>query len=245
MERYHAYDSFAWVYNRHWGDQWVPRIMPILERLLLVCLPGGASVLDLCCGTGQLAAELMRRGYHVEGVDGSEEMLKFARQNAPAGIFHLDDARSFQLDTQFDAAYSSYDSLNHLMTADDLRAAFARTAYALKPGAPFLFDLNMEIGYRERWKGSFSIVEADHVVAVQTAYEPERKVGRMTATIFRLIAAQWQRSDIAFEQKAYSADEVRAALAASGFGQGRMFAPSGAEIEDESGRTFFLARRLS
>jgi len=36
-------------------------------------------VLDLCCGTGLLADELIARGYRVVGVDASDAMLALAR----------------------------------------------------------------------------------------------------------------------------------------------------------------------
>lgn len=91
-----AYDPFAWVYNRYWGTQSADRLLPALDELLLQDLPSGAHVLDLCCGTGQRADTLTQRGFRVTGVDNSEEMLRFARQNAPAAAFIRADARSFE-----------------------------------------------------------------------------------------------------------------------------------------------------
>ena len=51
------YDRFARVYNLHWGS-YAMRVVPILEHLVLRHLPEQAAVMDLCCGTGQLAARL-------------------------------------------------------------------------------------------------------------------------------------------------------------------------------------------
>ena len=82
MPIYSDYDPFAWVYNKYWGNEFTPRVFPILEQLVLRELPAGARVLDLCCGTGQLAGTLTALGYRVTGVDGSTEMLRFARENA-------------------------------------------------------------------------------------------------------------------------------------------------------------------
>jgi demethylmenaquinone methyltransferase/2-methoxy-6-polyprenyl-1,4-benzoquinol methylase len=45
-------------------------------------LPGGALVLDLACGTGDLCRELERRGYRAVGVDFSHGMLVNARTDA-------------------------------------------------------------------------------------------------------------------------------------------------------------------
>jgi ubiquinone/menaquinone biosynthesis C-methylase UbiE len=218
-------------------------VLPLVERLVLAKMPSGAAILDLCCGTGQLAAALTKRGFRVTGVDGSEEMLGYARHNAPGAEFHLADARSFVLGDRFDAAISTYDSLNHLMTIDDLTKAFVQTARVLKPGAPFLFDLNMDTGYRERWCGSFSVVEPDHVVAVRSSYDAEQRCGRFDLTLFHLVDQAWKRLDLALEQRAYSEEEIRAALASAGFGPCRMFDPSGAEVTAECHRTFFLVGR--
>ena len=59
MTRYDAYDPFARIYNQHWGH-FATNAYPILEHLVLRDLPPGCAVLDLCCGTGQLAAKLSK-----------------------------------------------------------------------------------------------------------------------------------------------------------------------------------------
>ena len=46
-------------------------------------LPGGALVVDLACGTGDLCRELQRNGYRVAGFDFSHGMLVNARTDAP------------------------------------------------------------------------------------------------------------------------------------------------------------------
>lgn len=54
---------------------------PRWRRFLVSRLPaGGGHVLDVATGTGLVAAELLRRGFVVTGVDQSAEMLSRARQ---------------------------------------------------------------------------------------------------------------------------------------------------------------------
>ena len=82
MKRYTDYDNFAWLYNQEWGA-FGENIFPALKIIAGDKLPDGAKILDLCCGTGQLAKVLTEKGYQVTGIDGSAEMLRYAKENAP------------------------------------------------------------------------------------------------------------------------------------------------------------------
>ena len=53
---------------------------PLWRRYLVSRLPPGGDVLDVATGTGLVAAELVRRGFAVTGVDQSTEMLEVARR---------------------------------------------------------------------------------------------------------------------------------------------------------------------
>ena len=131
LNRYDAYDPFARVYNQHWGF-FATKAYPILEHLVLGNLPPGCAVLDLCCGTGQLAAELSRQGYLTAGLDGSEGMIEIARKNAPDVEFVVEDARDFALPGRFAAVFSTFDSLNHVMSLDELEQVFRSVFAALE-----------------------------------------------------------------------------------------------------------------
>src|SRR3970282_198166 len=94
-DRYADYDSFAWFHNRSWGDLSPGRFLAAIEQLVLSHLPSQARLLDLCCGTGQLAKVLADQGFRVAGVDGSAAMGEFSRATAPGGEVVLADARAF------------------------------------------------------------------------------------------------------------------------------------------------------
>ncbi len=84
MERYSDYDALAWIYNKYWAQP-QERYWPPVESLVLKDVPATGHILDLCCGTGQLAADLVARGYRVTGVDGSSEMLRFRKGERARG----------------------------------------------------------------------------------------------------------------------------------------------------------------
>src|SRR4051812_25559553 len=104
FKRNREYDPFARLYNRHWGADYWPEAVPIVDRLLLKRLKKGASVLDACCGTGQFTARIRELGYQVAGLDSSAEMIRYARRNAPGVDFTVSDVRDFSLGRTFDAA---------------------------------------------------------------------------------------------------------------------------------------------
>ncbi len=244
--RYTDYDAFAWFYNRYWGATFADRFLAVIEQLLLTHLPGGGRILDLCCGTGQLAGVLSDQGFRVTGIDGSEPMLALARGNAPGVKFIAADARRFALPATFHGVLSTYDSLNHIMTLEELVAAFRNVHAALLDGGRFLFDLNMEEGYRARWRGSVAMVEEDNVCAVRARFDPETKLGRNHITMFRLEGEAWRRLDVTLTQRCYTAREVRDALGAAGFDDVSTHeAERDLGMTGDVGRTFFLARKAT
>lgn len=244
-DSYSTYNCFASIYNHRWGA-FAGKALPVLETLLLAELRPGARILDLCCGTGQLAGLLGERGFMVVGVDGSEEMLRHARENAPMADFVRADARDFALPIPCDAAISIYDSLNHLMSIEELTAAFGNVYAALQPGGVFVFDLNMEEAFRANWADlrSLGIVEDTQACIARSSYDADNGIGHYFLTIFRLIDG-WQRDDIEITEKCYSADEIRAALESVGFDDVQAF-----DLERDlgfkgTGRCFFRCRRPS
>jgi SAM-dependent methyltransferase len=247
MSTYSDYDPFAWFYNKHWGNQFAATALFVFEKLVLPKVPKNARILDLCCGTGQKTQILSERGYRVTGLDGSEEMLRFARENAPAVKFILEDARTFKLPADFDAAVSMFDSLNHVMTIDELTDVFRNVHNCLKTGGLFLFDMNMEAGYIANWQGYYGIIEDDHVCIFPNSYDSEKRIGAIDFTIFRLEDNYWQRSDFKLTQKCYSEKELLSALQSTGFDEIHAYAGDPrtglAELTEDSKRGFFLCQK--
>ncbi len=245
-ERYGVYDHFAWFYSRGWGADYHTQVRPALENHVFPRLAAGARVLDVCCGSGDLSRVLAARGFAVTGIDGSEQMLAHAREQVPGATFLLEDARDFALDESFDAALSTFDSLNHLLTLAELESVFANIRRALVPGGLFVFDLNMQEAFETMWRGSFSTVEEDAVGITGGSWDAAAKIGRAQVTLFhREEGGLWRRSDVTVLEKCYSVEEVTAALERTGFGgiETQEAWELGMRGDIALGRTFFLATR--
>jgi demethylmenaquinone methyltransferase/2-methoxy-6-polyprenyl-1,4-benzoquinol methylase len=90
-------------------------------------LPGGALVVDLACGTGDLCRELDQRGYRTVGFDFSHGMLSNARVHSPlveADILHLPLG-----DASADGATCGF-ALRNVVSLPDLFAELARIVSA-------------------------------------------------------------------------------------------------------------------
>lgn len=186
-DRYTEYDTWAWLYNETMGPQYYANQMPSLETMLLSQIPQKAEILDLCCGTGHLMQPLIQRGYSVTGLDGSEEMLNYARQNAPQAKFILGDARTFNLQSQFDGIYSTSASLNHVLNLEELKAVFQNVYQALKPSGLFLFDLNHADQMQKWWKGQIAEgeIESNYAWYLVPNYDATIRLGNFKITLFQ------------------------------------------------------------
>lgn len=143
---------------------WVSYIAHILElhqiREKVLC--------DLACGTGVCLKLWWKQGYTVIGVDKSMEMLEVCRQNlAPLndGRIHLinGDMRDFGFAQPVPIITCLYDSLNYLLTEQDLLTCFQHVYDALTENGIFVFDMNTIHCLRDEW-GDSTLCRRDEAI---------------------------------------------------------------------------------
>lgn len=67
----------------------------------------GEKILDLGCGTGDLANQLFEMGVDTTGIDKSENMVNQANNKFPKISFFVQDATELQFNSEFDAVFSN------------------------------------------------------------------------------------------------------------------------------------------
>ena len=162
------YRHFAGVYDtfmtdmpyKHWAGY-------IDEVFRLGGVPNNGLVLDLACGTGTMAFLMSQKGYDIIGVDASEDMLSeaYSKNYDRLPLFLKQDMRTLDLYGTIDAAYSSCDGMNYLLTEDDFLQTLKRVALFLNPGGIFVFDLKTEYKYKSLGNGTYqdSVEDASYI----------------------------------------------------------------------------------
>ena len=211
------YNQVAWVNNKYFSQSYREKTMPMVKQLLLEHLPKPANILDLCCGVGRIAQSLLVEGYKVTGLDISEEMLRYAHENAPKGEFILGDARSFELPSIFHGVIST-GALNHVMNLEELTNVFRNVYTVLRPKGMFVFNLDLDDGFYSDWNdSSYSGVRDDCAWIVQQNYNLEEKILQLKITGFELVEGNWRRLDDVMLARNYSSLEIKSALVSVGF----------------------------
>jgi len=97
-------------------------------------LPEGGSILELGCGAGNHAAEMLARGFALRATDGSPEMAEIAsrRINYSVEVMRFDELDECEA---FDGVWASACLLH--VPRDELAGIFARIHRALKTGGVF------------------------------------------------------------------------------------------------------------
>ena len=225
----HVYDKLnAEIDYSAWAD--------FIERCFDRFLPSRPQlVLDLACGTGSMALQLAKRGYDTIGVDGSADMLSeaFARAaEANEEVLWLhQDMRTFELYGTVGATTCCLDSLNYLLTPEDLSACFASVHNYLDPDGLFLFDMNTPYKFENVYANNAYILEDELVYADeegeeripvfcgwQNSYSPSTRLCDFDLTLFEeLENGGYRRSDEHQTERCYSLDEITDALRKAGF----------------------------
>jgi ubiquinone/menaquinone biosynthesis C-methylase UbiE len=94
-------------------------------------VPRSSNVLDVGCGTGDMAAKLIRRGYEVWGLDIAEPMIRHARDRCASDRFQVGDIEHIPFaDNTFDTAVC----LGTIEYLDTDERALREIWRVLKPG---------------------------------------------------------------------------------------------------------------
>jgi SAM-dependent methyltransferase len=248
-------EGFARIYNARWND-FANYVAPLILGFYAGTPIGqeNMAVLDLCCGTGQLAVHFLQAGYRVVGLDLSEPMLRYARENARQVVdsgqarFVHGDASDFTLDQRFGLVVSTYDSLNHLESEEALRKCF-QCVSEVNLGL-FIFDLNTRAGLN-RWN-TIRVDDGDQDVLMIThgIYDGQSDRAWTRITGFaRRDDGLYERFEETVFNTVFQMERVRKALLEVGYRDAYFARVQDLETPiaepEEEGRVFIIASKVA
>ncbi|MBO4281019.1 MAG: class I SAM-dependent methyltransferase [Lachnospiraceae bacterium] len=220
-----AYTGFAEIYDRCMDnipyDEWADRT----RRLLRSYGIENGIVCELGCGTGEMTGRLSAMGYDMIGIDNSEDMLMIAREklyerpegSGPDILYLLQDMREFELYGTVSACISVCDSMNYLLTKEDLLRVFKLVNNYLDRGGIFLFDMKTEACFAAL--GDETRVEQyrDATIIWENSYRKRKKQNCYRLTMFLKDRGNlFEKEEEIHVQQAYSVDTVKELLTEAG-----------------------------
>ncbi|KRM21125.1 class I SAM-dependent DNA methyltransferase [Latilactobacillus graminis] len=239
------YQSFAAVYDRLMDsslyEQW--------RDYTLQTLQAKHRVLELACGTGDLAILLKQAGLEVVGLDLSAEMLSIAAEKASEAavelpllqgdMLALDDIGTFEAVTCFD------DSICYMPDLAHVQQVFEQVYQSLEPEGQFLFDAHSLYQMDELFPGFMYNDKTAETAFMWTSY-----VGEVPHSIEHdLSFFVWDEKINGYQalnelhyERTYAISDYVAALKAVGFKDVTVSADFGQEaVQADSVRWFFSA----
>ncbi len=145
------YSWFARLYDGTTGFAAYPVVRDAVERSITRYQPFPSVAADVGCGTGLLLPYLASVASRVYAVDRSPSMLRLARARScglPVTLLRQ-DLRRLALPEPANLITCTFDTLNYLLSAEDLLLALERFRRNLAAGGVFLFDLVTGAAWRD------------------------------------------------------------------------------------------------
>lgn len=196
-----VFDAYATYYDLLYQDKDYLKEAKFIHDLLCANnVLSDSKILELGCGTGKHAEELVRLGHRVLGVDISHAMIEIANSKKALDQselvqFLVGDVRKVRLQEKFDSVISLFHVASYQVSNKDLLEMFKTASENLNEGGIFIFDcwygpavLSAKPEVRVKRIGNKSIsvvrlaepelIENDNLVHVKYTVQVKQQEGR-------------------------------------------------------------------
>jgi len=212
-------EDLAFIHDDGFRDYALKSAPGILKILIQNKIKSG-FVVDLGCGSGLWAKELIKSNYQVLGVDISESMIAIAQKRVPQAKFQVGSV--FKVDIPSCHAVTSIgECLSYLFDSDNNRKTlfqlFQRIYQALIPGGVFIFDI-VEAGQVTQGNTTKNFTEGkDWVVLVEKEEKRSQNILTRKIITFRKVGEYYRRDDEIHRVQLYRATQIATDLRQIGF----------------------------
>ena len=245
------YEAFARVYDAVMDeipyDEWCVYLRGLLEARGV----SDGIVCELGCGTGNVTQRLCAAGYDMIGIDASEEMLSETQEKLWEGggeqILYLNqDIREFELFGTVRAFVSVCDTMNYMVSEEDLLKVFRLVSNYLDEEGVFIFDMKTAAYFEGLGNRSYTDVREDCALIWENEYDAKSMTNTYALTIFEEAEdGLYERSDEVHVQRAYGIERVKELLREAGLKVEACYeAFTDREGKEENMRVYFIAREV-
>jgi SAM-dependent methyltransferase len=249
-----AYGQFAYIYDHLMQDvpydEWVSFVKAVKEKHM-ENTPGNFSIVDVGCGTGELAIRFAKENWQVCGVDLSESMLAVAyEKSVKAGLaipFYEQNMAELDGFQGVDCVTIFCDSLNYLETEEDVKNTFSSVKNQLKQGGLFLFDVHSLYKMSQIFMNSTFTSDEEEVAYIWNCFpgvHPNSVEHELSFFVQEEETVQYTRFDEVHHQRTYSVEVYKNWLEEAGF---TILSVTGDystdHLSDQAERVFFVAQK--
>jgi SAM-dependent methyltransferase len=142
------FKSYSKYYDLLYKDKNYKSEADYIANIIKENAPNAKTVLDLGCGTGIHDYLLAKKGYYVDGIDFSEEMIAKANSKFETNYkdcksllnFEVGDIRTWQSDKKYDVVISLFHVMSYQITNEDIQNAVATMKNHLNEKGIIIFD---------------------------------------------------------------------------------------------------------
>ncbi len=244
------YESLASIYDQTMDNipytGWCEAICEYLKKNGIT-----GHICELGCGTGAMTELLAEQGFKMTGIDLSDQMLQIAMEKkieTGSDIEYVkQDIRDFSLHTPVDAMISVCDTMNYMLSEQELTNVFHNTHKYLKKDGLFIFDLKTIHCYINMMGNQVWAEQNDNGYYIwENYFHEDSNLNEYVLTIFKQAEGSelYERTEEVHCQKAYELDYIKVLLEESGFEFAEAFGEQfGESITEKSERYFVVARR--
>jgi SAM-dependent methyltransferase len=214
-------EDLAFIHDAGYGHFSRNAAQVVLEALRSAGADSGL-VVDLGCGSGILAEQLVAAGYDVLGIDLSPDLIDLARRRVPGGRFRVASLWAAELPACVGVTAIG-ECVNYLFDPGDvetrLASLFRRIADVLPPGGVFVFDAAGpgRVTGPGPVKAFAEAEAAEWAVLVATEEDPDRGILTRRITSFRRVGELYRRDQEVHRLRLYPQAMLEDELHRAGF----------------------------
>lgn len=213
------YEDFAYIYDKLMRadvdyDKWCDYI----ENLFDLHDTAPDILCELACGTGNITSRMRNRGYKVDGVDISEDMLRAAADKMGIEGLICSDMSHLSLQKQYDGFLCMIDGINYVITPKAVLNTFKSVKKHLKDGGVFIFDISSRYKL-ENVIGNETFIHSEYDVfySWENTYIEKYNLSDMLLNFFVRRGESYERFEERHIQRGWSESEIKIMLKKAGF----------------------------